>query len=223
LKAQVGCETLLASGVQAGTASDCRPPPTKPKSKIDPALWTPAAPEDNTPIKIGTDEEEDAEIAKNLPTLGRFQRSDIYGNPYFRPWSREEGYPGEDKIAVLVHFAKARDETEAQKPKSRYMTFKMLRKHSLIPMREVPIPVKFGADLMFHEEPTLREIRLQAIILNDPDNKPAHPKGHFSAVWRRTHADCTGYDEFMRKLDQNIKPQAREFKLRPVCAGLWAV
>lgn len=181
-------------------------PPSKPERRIDADLLRPLAPEDNTPIQIGTDQEEDDKIAQNLPSMASFQRSDKYGQDWYRSWSREAGYPGEDKIAVLVHFKKARDETIPQK--SKYMTFKKLRKHSMVRMKEVPIPVRFGADLMFCEDPTLREIRLQALIKN-PLDKPLPPKGIFTVVWRRTYADCSGYDEYMAKLDQNIKPQMR--------------
>ena len=94
-------------------------------------------PEDTTPIIRRTAEEEDAEVARNLPAIDS-RKKDKYGNPWFRTWSPavrsadgrvSGGCPAEDHIVVLVHFRAMGLETEETKPKDRYMSFAQLKQH----------------------------------------------------------------------------------------------
>ena len=73
-------------------------------------------------------------------------------------------------------------------------------------MKEVPLEVRFGADLMFKEHEQLRADRLLRINLGleAASGKTTQRRCGFSAVWRTTYADCAGYDRFQASLTANL-------------------
>ena len=112
-----------------------------------------------------SDKADDDAIASALPTITQ-RKQDKYGNPWYRAWARSahtggSDCPSEDHIVVLVHHKARGDETEETKPPSEYMTFKQLKQHSLVRLKELPIGVRFGADLYFVEDAQLRAERLR--------------------------------------------------------------
>ena len=87
------------------------------------------------------------------------------------------------------------------------MTFAELKKQSIAPLKEVPLEVRFGADLMFQEHEQRRADRLLRIDMGlAPASGPKAEarRGAFSAVWRTTYADCAGYDRFKARLVENL-------------------
>ena len=69
-------------------------------------------------------------------------------------------------------------------------------------MKELPIEVRFGTDLMFTEHEQLRAYRLLRIDLGLERPGKSQRQGGFSAVWRTTYADCDGYDRFMVRAEE---------------------
>ena len=111
---------------------------------------------------------------------------------------------------------------EEPRPKQ-YMHFKDLNAHILLKdhkMKEVPTALKYGAHLMFKEDPKHRanRIEMEAKLKTEADVeaaanpgkkrkavvKPLPSKGGFSTIWRRTYADTEGYDRFMAELGANL-------------------
>ncbi len=81
-------------------------------------------PENPVPIKRSTPEDEDAEVANDLPAIP-YRKKDRYCNPFFRTWKPTAlgGYPGDEHVVVLVHFKPRGLETDETKPESVYMNF----------------------------------------------------------------------------------------------------
>ncbi len=71
-------------------------------------------------------------------------------------------------------------ETEETKSRDVYMNFETLKKHSIERMKEVPIAVKFGADLYFVED---EQKRANRIMLEEGGETKAIKRRAFS--WRR--------------------------------------
>ena len=177
---------------------------TEPKGQI---VVAPTPARDSVGLAMSA-AEQDAEIARSLPRI-RFTKKDRFGAPFYRAWAPADqgGCPSEDHIVVLVHFARQGLETEETRTKPVYMTFAELKKSSIAPLKEVPLEVRFGADLMFREDEQRRADRLLRIDLGlAPASGPkAEPRrGAFSAVWRTTYADCAGYDRFKARLVENL-------------------
>jgi hypothetical protein len=85
------------------------------------------------------------------------------------------------------------------------MTFAELKQHSIVSMKELPIAVRFCADLMFKEPEQLLADRLLCINMGlKPAGKKSQRRGCFSAVWRTMYADCAGYNSFMARLTANL-------------------
>jgi len=145
-----------------------------------------------------SDKADDDAIASALPTITQ-RKQDKYGNPWYRAWASEDkgGCPSEDRIVVLVHHMPRGDETEETRPPSEYMTFQQIKQHSLIKMKELPLPLRYGADLYFTEDAQLRANRLAAEA--GGGTKRIQKKGAFAIIWRRTFADVAGYDRCVAK------------------------
>jgi hypothetical protein len=131
-------------------------PSTEPKPKPDythlPVMVL--APENPVPIKSSTPEDEDSEVANDLPAIP-YRKKDKYGKPFYRTWKPTAlgGYPGDDHVVVLVHFKQRSIETEETKPKSVYMNFTDYKKHILnAKVKEMPLSARFGADYYFVED-----------------------------------------------------------------------
>ena len=166
------------------------------------------APENPVPIKRSTPEDEDAEVANDLPAIP-YRKKDKYGNPFYRTWQPTAalgGYPGDDHVVVLVHFKPRGLETEETKPKSVYMNFTDYKKHLLnAKVKEMPLSARFGADYYFVEDERNYAKRVSAETLGGGGAKPIGRKGHFETVWRTTHADTAGYDRFIASIDANLR------------------
>ena len=168
---------------------------------------------DQLPIVRSTIAQEDLEIAQNLPPTP-YRKQDTYGNPYYRAWSPATEYGGgcpmEHRMMVLVHFAPMGLETEEDKPEDTYMNFEAYKRHCMEKgIKEWPIAVRYGADLMFFEDEQLRANRIaKELTGNVPTSRPIQKKGHFSCVWRFTHADHEGYDKFIAGIDANLKKRS---------------
>jgi hypothetical protein len=93
-------------------------PSTEPKPKMVDFPVMVLAPENPIPIKCSTPQEEDAEVANDLPTIP-YRKKDKYGNPFYLTWMPHalDGYLGDDHVIVLVHFKQCCLETEETKPK----------------------------------------------------------------------------------------------------------
>ena len=186
--------------------------PSTSAKKVEPQLKgqivvAPTPPRDSVGLAMSA-AEQDAEIARDLPKI-RFTKKDRFGAPFYRAWApvADGGCPSEDHIVVLVHFARQGLETEETRTKPVYMTFAELKKSSIAPLKEVPLEVRFGADLMFREDEQRRADRLLRIDMGlAPASGPKAEarRGAFSAVWRTTYADCAGYDRFKARLVENL-------------------
>ena len=86
--------------------------PSAPTKAVEPKLKdqifvAPTAPRDTVGLAMSA-AEQDAEIARNLPKIGRTKK-DKYCAPFYSPWAHTEAEgccPSEDYIVALVHFKK---------------------------------------------------------------------------------------------------------------------
>jgi hypothetical protein len=105
-------------------------PSTAPKTKVDYSHVScmVLAPENPIPIKQSTFEEEDAEVANDLPAIP-YRKRDKYSNPFYSTWMPHVVVLVHfvvlvhDHITVLVHFKSRGLETEDTKPKLVCMNF----------------------------------------------------------------------------------------------------
>jgi hypothetical protein len=166
------------------------------------------APENPVPIKRSTPQEEDAEVANDLPAIS-YRKRGKYGNPFYRTWKPTAlgGYPGDDHVVVLVHFKQRGLETEETKPKSVYMNFTDYKEHILdAKIKEMPLSSSFGAYYYFVEDERNYAKRISAETLGVGGGaKPIGCKGHLEVVWRTTHADTAGYDCFLASINANLR------------------
>ena len=119
--------------------------------------------------QVAAAEVEDAQLARELPPIP-YTKKDKYGAPYFRAWApptpgnNNNNYAGEDQMVALVENYHYNDcHKEAPRPME-YMHFKDLNKHVLMKdhkMKEVPTALKYGAHLMFKEDPKHRANRIE--------------------------------------------------------------
>ena len=164
---------------------------------------------------------QDAELARDLPPIP-YSKKDKYGAPYFRAWAPGD-YAGEDRMVALVENYHYSDYHKEAPHPMEFMHFKDLNKHILLKdhkMKEVPTALKYGAHLMFKEDPKYRANRIEmeaklkaeadAEAAANPEKKktkavkPLPRKGGFITIWRRTYADTEGYDRFMAELGANL-------------------
>ena len=159
-------------------------------------------------------------LARYSPPNPYPKKVDQYGQPYYRAWHNEPmwGYPGEDRLMVLVEFQKPNlDDGLNELPRAPvYMTVADVNAHMAdkdARWKEVPTALKFGAHLLFVEDEKLRAMRImtehRAELAARAEMaaakgkrtvkavKPMPRKGYFRIIWRRTVADTAGYDRFM--------------------------
>ncbi len=80
------------------------------------------------------------------------------------------------------------------------MTFKELKQHSLLKLKELLLSVCFSTDLMFKED-----VQLHNELMAEADGrlmKLIQKKGLFSEVWQRANIDEAGYNLFAVELSQ---------------------
>ena len=188
-------------------------PSTEQPIKVANAQMIRGKEEDQLPIVRGTDAHEDALITNNLPA-NPYRKKDQYDNPYYRAWAPVTewggGCPLEHRMMVLVHFAPMGLETEEDKPKDTYVNFEAYKRHCMEKgIKEWPIAVQYGADLMFFEDEQLRANRIAKELTGTvPTSRPIQKKGRFCCVWRNTMADVGGYNKFIAGIDANLKKRS---------------
>lgn len=142
-----------------------------------------------------------------------FQRKDKYGKIIYErytlgrkdAWGNDQPYPGEDRIAVLVHFShKGNDRDPMPELKSKYMSYKTLQKLSENRLTELPAACRFGADLWFHESEASFKRRLKHIAVYGNDEK-FKKKGFLAPKFIKTRSDPAGYAAWKAQWDKPFR------------------
>ena len=128
-------------------------------------------------------------------------------------------------MVVLVEHYDYLDDLETAREMMEYVHVKDINRMMLnkdARWKEVPASIKYGAHLMFVEDPKLREkrilmeerLRVQALAeaaanpgkctKKQQKAKPLQRQGSFRIIWRRNYSDPAGYDTFMAKLGANL-------------------